>query len=131
MDTSPLIDTLALDDVALATYLSDVIAGFVGPVTSQKFSGGQSNPTYLLRAASGEYVLRRKPPGQLLKSAHAVEREFRVMQALADSAVPVPRTFHLCADEAVIGSVFFVMEYVSGQIFWDPCLPELSTSERH
>ena len=131
MDTSPLIDTLALDDAALATYLSDVIAGFVGPVTSQKFSGGQSNPTYLLRAASGEYVLRRKPPGQLLKSAHAVEREFRVMQALADSAVPVPRTFHLCADEAVIGSVFFVMEYVSGQIFWDPCLPELSTSQRH
>jgi aminoglycoside phosphotransferase (APT) family kinase protein len=131
MDTSPLMDTLALDDAALAGYLSDMIPGFVGPVNSEKFSGGQSNPTYLLRAVSGEYVLRRKPPGQLLKSAHAVEREFRVMQALADSAVPVPRTFHLCADETIIGSVFFVMEYVNGRIFWDPCLPQLSTSQRH
>jgi len=123
-------DTLALDDAALANYLINVIPGFVGPVTSQKFSGGQSNPTYLLRAVSGEYVLRRKPPGQLLKSAHAVEREFRVMRALADSAVPVPRTFHLCADDSIIGSVFFVMEYVRGEIFWDPCLPQLNTSQR-
>jgi aminoglycoside phosphotransferase (APT) family kinase protein len=92
--------------------------------------GGQSNPTYLLNAGSGEYVLRRKPPGQLLKSAHAVEREFRVMQALSASAVPVPKTFHLCEDESIIGSVFFVMEHVRGDIYWDPTLPELSKSQR-
>jgi len=121
---------LELDDAALGAYLADSIPGFSGPVTSEKFSGGQSNPTYLLSAGSGEYVLRRKPPGQLLKSAHAVEREFRVMQALASSAVPVPRTFHLCTDESIIGSVFFVMEHVRGEIYWDPALPGLSTSER-
>jgi aminoglycoside phosphotransferase (APT) family kinase protein len=121
---------LELDDATLGTYLADSIPGFSGPVTSEKFSGGQSNPTYLLNAGSGEYVLRRKPPGQLLKSAHAVEREFRVMQALASSAVPVPRTFHLCTDESIIGSVFFVMEHVRGEIYWDPALPGLSTSER-
>ncbi len=122
--------SLKLDDAVLAQYLSDVIPGFAGPVTSQKFSGGQSNPTYLLSARSGKYVLRRKPPGKLLKSAHAVEREFRVMQALSSSDVPVPRVFHLCIDESVIGSVFFVMEYVRGQIFWDPSLPDLSKSQR-
>jgi len=121
---------LQLDDAALGAYLGDSIAGFSGPVTSKKFSGGQSNPTYLLSAGSGEYVLRRKPPGQLLKSAHAVDREFRVMQALSASAVPVPRTFHLCTDESIIGSVFFVMEHVRGEIYWDPALPRLSTSER-
>jgi len=121
---------LQLDDAALGAYLGDSIPGFCGPVTSKKFSGGQSNPTYLLSAGSGEYVLRRKPPGQLLKSAHAVEREFRVMQALSASAVPVPRTFHLCTDESIIGSVFFVMEHVRGEIYWDPALPGLSTSAR-
>jgi len=121
---------LELDDTALDAYLNESIPGFSGPVTSKKFSGGQSNPTYLLTAASGEYVLRRKPPGQLLKSAHAVEREFRVMKALAASAVPVPQTFLLCTDESIIGSVFFVMEHVRGEIYWDPTLPGLSTSER-
>ncbi|MCP4333095.1 MAG: phosphotransferase [Gammaproteobacteria bacterium] len=121
---------LELDDAALGAYLSDSIPGFSGSVTSEKFSGGQSNPTYLLTAGSGEYVLRRKPPGQLLKSAHAVEREFRVIQALSASAVPVPQTFHLCTDESIIGSVFFVMEHVRGEIYWDPALPGLSTSER-
>ena len=123
-------DPLELDDATLGVYLSDSIPGFNGPVSSKKFSGGQSNPTYLLNAGSGEYVLRRKPPGQLLKSAHAVEREFRVMQALSASAVPVPKTFHLCEDESIIGSVFFVMEHVRGDIYWDPTLPELSKSQR-
>ncbi|MGI9319209.1 MAG: phosphotransferase [bacterium] len=121
---------LELDDTALGSYLSDVVPGFTGPVNSNKFSGGQSNPTYLLSAASGEYVLRRKPPGQLLKSAHAVEREYRVMQALSSTGVPVPRTHHLCNDESVIGSVFFIMEYVRGRIFWNPALPELTQSAR-
>ena len=122
--------SLKLDNAVLAQYLREVIPGFAGPVTSQKFSGGQSNPTYLLSAGSGEYVLRRKPPGQLLKSAHAVEREFRVMRALSKTAVPVPKTYHLCNDESVIGSVFFIMENVRGQIYWDPSLPDLSKSQR-
>jgi aminoglycoside phosphotransferase (APT) family kinase protein len=124
-------DPLDLDEAAVGAYLDAVIPEFVGPLTSSKFADGQSNPTYLLSAASGEYVLRRKPPGQLLKSAHAVEREFRVMQALASTVVPVPKTLHLCGDEAIIGSVFFVMEYVKGRIYWDPTLPELSRSQRH
>ncbi len=123
-------DSLALDDAALAVYLGDTIPGFDGLITSQKFSDGQSNPTYLLKTATAEYVLRRKPPGQLLKSAHAVEREFRVMQALYATDVPVAKMLHLCSDESIIGSVFFVMEYVKGSIYWDPALPELSAIER-
>ena len=123
-------DGLELDDTRLGSYLTEAIAGFAGPVISQKFCGGQSNPTYLLNADSGEYVLRRKPPGQLLKSAHAVEREYRVMRALAGSGVPVPKTFHLCNDESITGSVFFVMEYIDGQIYWDPTLPGLSKPRR-
>lgn len=122
---------LKLDDAALGIYLNDVIAGFAGPVTSKKFSGGQSNPTYLLTARSGHYVLRRKPPGRLLKSAHAVEREYRVIKALSATSVPVPQTYHLCMDESVIGSVFFIMQYVSGQIYWDPALPDLGRDQRY
>lgn len=121
---------LELDDAVLGRYLVDKIPGFSGPIDVTKFSGGQSNPTYLLKANAGKYVLRRKPPGQLLKSAHAVDREFRVMQALRYTGVPVPRVQHLCLDESIIGSVFFVMEYVPGRIFWDPTLPELSKTER-
>ena len=102
--------------------------GRVLPLT--KFPGGQSNPTYLLVADSGQYVLRRKPPGQLLKSAHAVDREYRVLAALAGSGVPVPRVFHLCTDESVIGSMFYVMEFVAGNIYWDPTLPDLDGPAR-
>ena len=123
-------DPLELDDIALGNYLREVIPGIGEPLSSTKFSGGQSNPTYLLTAGCSEFVLRRKPPGQLLKSAHAVEREFRVMQALANSAVPVPATFHLCEDESIIGSVFFIMQYIKGRIYWDPALPELSKPQR-
>ena len=123
-------DVLQLDDAALANYLGDVIPGFCGPLVSKKFSGGQSNPTYLLETGSGEFVLRRKPPGQLLKSAHAVEREYRVMHALSTTAVPVPKTFHLCEDESVIGSVFFVMQHVHGDIRWDPALPGFEKAAR-
>ena len=124
-------DSLELDDDVVAIYLQDSIPKFIGPVTSRKFSGDQSNPTYLLTAGSGEYVLRRKPPGRFLKSAHAVEREYRAILALAGTGVPVPRTFHLCSDESVIGSVFFIMEYIEDQIYWDPALPGLSKSQRH
>ena len=121
---------LDLPDAVLAAYLETALAGFHGPLSSSKFKGGQSNPTYRLDAASGAYVLRRKPPGQLLASAHAVDREFRVLAALHGTAVPVARPLHLCRDESVIGSMFYVMEFVDGRIFWDPALPELGTAER-
>jgi aminoglycoside phosphotransferase (APT) family kinase protein len=122
--------SLQLPDQALSDYLSRHITGFRGPLVSTKFKGGQSNPTYLLEAASGRYVLRRKPPGMLLGSAHAVDREFRVLQALHGSAAPVAEPFHLCLDEAIIGSVFYVMQYVDGRIFWDPSLPDCTIAQR-
>jgi aminoglycoside phosphotransferase (APT) family kinase protein len=121
---------LDLPAEALATYLQAHVPGFRGPLTATKFKGGQSNPTYLVQAASGRYVLRRKPPGKLLPSAHAVDREFRVLQALHGSAVPVAQPLHLCTDESVIGSMFYLMAYVDGRIFWDPSLPEATPAQR-
>jgi len=118
-----------LDEQKLANYLSEHIAGFEGPLTATKFSGGQSNPTFKLDATSGSYVLRRQPPGKLLKSAHAVDREFRVYQALADTDVPVPKVFHLCEDREVIGSMFYVMACCEGRIFWDAAIPEIDSNE--
>jgi aminoglycoside phosphotransferase (APT) family kinase protein len=119
-----------LDPKAVESWMSCHIDGFQGPVTAEKFAGGQSNPTYLLRAQSGAYVLRRKPPGTLLKSAHAVDREFRVQRALAGSNVPVARMYALCEDEAVIGSAFYIMDHVAGRNFDDPRLPEIPVRER-
>ena len=113
-----------LDTDSLGRYLEQHIDGFSGPVTAEKFAGGQSNPTFKLSASGKSYVLRRKPPGELLKSAHAVDREFRVISALQDTDVPVPRTYVLCEDDSVIGSMFYVMEYMEGRILWDPVLPE-------
>ena len=112
-------------DGALLGWLGQHVAGFRGPARLEKFKGGQSNPTYRLTAASGSYVLRRQPPGALLKSAHAVDREFRVMRALAGSDVPVPQVYALCENREVIGSMFYVMEHCAGRIFWDAALPEL------
>ena len=106
------------------------VAGFRGPVTASKFSGGQSNPTYRLDAASGRYVLRRKPPGQLLPGAHAVDREFRVLNALHGHGVPVAKPIALCSDESVSGTMFYLMEFVDGRIFWDPALPEIAIADR-
>ena len=97
---------------------------------AREFSDGQSNPTFLLTTTNGEYVLRRQPAGELLQSAHAVDREYRVIDALRDSAVPVPAAIHLCTDPAVIGSLFFLMSYQPGRIFWDPTLPGLERDER-
>lgn len=114
----------ALDRAALAPYLEAHVPGFRDLRLVTKFRSGQSNPTYLLTAASGRYVLRAKPPGQLLKSAHQVDREFRVMRALGESAVPVPRVLHLAAKGSPIGRMFYVMDFVDGRIFWDPALPE-------
>lgn len=115
---------------ALSDYLQAHVPGFRGPLTATKFKGGQSNPTYLVEAASGRYVLRRKPPGKLLPSAHAVDREFRVLQALHGTAVPVAQPLHLCTDDAVIGSMFYLMSYVDGRILWDPSLPDMTPAQR-
>lgn len=117
-------DPNVLDQAALAPYLEANIPGFSGLAAIEKFKSGQSNPTYLMTAASGRYVLRTKPPGQLLKSAHQVDREFTVMSALAGTAVPVPRMLHLSAEDSPIGRMFYVMDFLDGRIFWDPALPE-------
>src|SRR5690606_30523128 len=97
----------------------------------RQFSSGQSNPTYLITTPNRDYVLRRKPTGTLLPSAHAVDREYRVLQALGcKTDVPVPRTLGLCTDDSVLGTWFYVMEYVNGRLFFDPSFPEISRSER-
>jgi aminoglycoside phosphotransferase (APT) family kinase protein len=122
------IDTL--DTKTLSTYLENHINDFKGPLTVEKFSGGQSNPTFRVDAASGQYVLRRQPPGKLLKSAHAVDREFRVTAALQNTEVPVASVYHLCEDTDIIGSMFYLMEFCQGTVFWNPALPETANSLR-
>lgn len=117
-----------LDEALLNTYLQANMDGFRGPLKATKFAGGQSNPTFKLEAGSGTYVLRRQPPGKLLKSAHAVDREFRVLNALQGSKVPVAQVYHLCQDPEVIGSMFYVMEYVPGRVFWNSALPEIASN---
>ncbi len=119
-----------LDDGVVAAWMADNVAGFRGPLTIEKTPTGQSNPTFILTAASGRYVLRRKPPGVLLKSAHAVDREFRVQKALAGSDVPVPGMHVLCEDESVLGSIFYVMDCVDGDVHFDPRLPDRSPEVR-
>lgn len=121
----------ALDCERLASYLSEQLDNFSGPITAEKFAGGQSNPTYKITSPSGQYVLRSKPPGELLKSAHAVDREFRVIKALADTDVPVAKGYVLCEDDSVIGSMFYVMEYIDGRVMWDPALPDANAEDRH
>jgi aminoglycoside phosphotransferase (APT) family kinase protein len=120
----------SLDPTALGAYLRANIADFPGEVAVEQFQGGQSNPTYRITAGNARYVLRRKPPGKLLPSAHAVEREYRVMAALAGTAVPVAKTLALCVDDAVIGTAFYLMEYVAGRILWDPTLPGMTAQMR-
>jgi len=122
-------DANALDQTALAPYLEAHIPGFARLSAIEKFKSGQSNPTYLLTAASGRYVLRAKPPGQLLKSAHQVDREFTVMKALAGTAVPVPAMLHLSAEDSPIGRMFYVMDFLDGRIFWDPAVPEAAGND--
>ncbi|MBO0765826.1 MAG: phosphotransferase family protein [Hyphomicrobiaceae bacterium] len=119
-----------IDVAALSKYLEARLPGFRGPVEAQKTPTGQSNPTFILATPSGRYVLRKKPPGQLLKSAHQVDREYRVMKALEGTDVPVPRMLHLAEDDSVIGTAFYVMEFVEGTVFWDPALPELTNAQR-
>ncbi|WP_426958962.1 phosphotransferase family protein [Muricoccus radiodurans] len=119
-----------LDTARLEDWLRDHVPGFAGPLRAERFKGGQSNPTYRLTTPTRSYVLRRKPPGVLLKGAHAVEREARVMGALGGTGFPVPRIHALCEDSAVVGSPFFVMDMVEGRIFWDAGLPDIAPSER-
>ena len=114
----------SLDEAKLLAYLEANVEGFSGPISVSKFAGGQSNPTFKIDAASGSYVLRRQPPGELLKSAHAVDREYRVIKALADTDVPVAKAYHLCEDREIIGSMFYLMEFCEGNIHWRPELNE-------
>ncbi len=128
--TMPVRDQHRFDAARLESYLQSHVAGFRGPLTVEQFKGGQSNPTYKLSANGRHYVLRRKPPGKLLPSAHAVDREYRVITALHATDVPVARSWCLCEDESVIGTAFYVMDCVEGRVFWDPKLPDLSNTER-
>lgn len=118
-----------IDEAALALWLKQTL-GFEGELKLRQFEGGQSNPTYYLEVGDECLVLRRKPPGKLLPSAHAVDREYRVIRALRGSAVPVADALALCEDEAVIGTAFYVMRHVPGRVFWDPKLPELEPAQR-
>jgi len=128
--TRPLAPQYAFDSARLEAWMAQQVAGFQGPLTVQQFKGGQSNPTFLLRTPRQAYVLRRKPAGVLLPSAHAVDREYRVISALAQTAVPVARSYALCEDDGVIGAAFYIMDYVEGRILWDPSLPGMSRPER-
>ncbi len=120
----------AFDEARLAAYLGGAVPGFSGPMQVQQFQGGQSNPTYLLITPDTRYVLRRKPEGVLLKSAHAVDREFRVTRALFGAGLPVPEPLVLCEDDDVLGTMFYVMRHVPGRSFWDPRMPGLASDER-
>ena len=114
----------------LEQWLSDHVPGYQGPSQARKFAAGQSNPTFALSSPSGRYVLRRKPPGPLLPSAHQVDREYRVMAALANTDVPVPRVYALCEDDSVIGTMFFVMDCLEGETIFDPRLGAWSDDAR-
>lgn len=120
----------AIDADVLETFMAANVAGFAGPLTIAQFKGGQSNPTYRLETPGALYVLRKKPPGPLLKGAHDVLREARVMRALADTPVPVPPVVAVCEDESVIGSAFFIMTLVEGRIFWDTAFRGVPRDER-
>jgi aminoglycoside phosphotransferase (APT) family kinase protein len=128
--TRPVAEAHRFDVGALERYLRAHIPGFAGPIEIEQFKGGQSNPTFRIDAGGASYVLRRKPPGKLLPSAHAVDREYRVMSALAGTDVPVARCHCLCTDEAVIGSMFYVMDFVDGRVLWDPRLPGMAAEQR-
>ncbi len=121
---------LQLDTERLQAYLAQQVAGFAAPLTVKQFKGGQSNPTYLLETPARHYVLRRKPPGKLLPSAHAVEREFRVIRALHAQGFPVAEPLTFCADESVAGTAFYVMSFADGRVFWEPQMPGSNPGER-
>src|SRR5580693_1536073 len=129
--TKAVVETHRFDEGALAEWMTANVDGYHGPLEVRQFKGGQSNPTYQLVTPGQKYVLRRKPPGKLLPSAHAVDREFRVISALHPTGFPVARPYGLCTDDAVIGTMFYVMEMVEGRILWDQSLPACAPAERH
>ncbi|WP_265570273.1 phosphotransferase family protein [Sphingomicrobium nitratireducens] len=129
--TRPVSDRLRFDQARLAGWMAEHVDGFQGPLQVDQFKGGQSNPTYRLTAESGRYVMRRKPPGKLLPGAHAVEREYRVMDALGRQGFPVPRVHGLCEDADVIGTPFFVMDMVEGRIVWEAHFPDTDDRAAH
>ncbi len=130
--TKPVAASHAFDGAALQAHLQRELPGFAGPLTIEQFKGGQSNPTYKLRTPARAYVMRTKPgpAARLLPSAHAIEREYRVMKALAGTNVPVARMHLLCEDESVIGRAFYVMEFMDGRVLWDQSLPGMTPAER-
>lgn len=128
--TKEVAEPYRFDENKLAQYLSARIEGFATPLRVRQFKGGQSNPTYQLVTPNRTYVLRRKPPGKLLPSAHAVEREYRIIAVLHPTGLPVARPYVLCEDDTVIGTPFYVMEYVEGRVFWGPLLPALAPEQR-
>ena len=128
--TRPVAPQHAFDAQRLAAWMREHVDAAVGSLEVAQFKGGQSNPTYLVTSGARRFALRRKPPGKLLPSAHAVDREYRVMTALASTDVPVPKTYALCDDAEVIGTAFFLMDYVEGRVLWDPTLPELAPAQR-
>lgn len=128
--TTAVRDAHRFDEAALARWMADHVDGFSGPLTVDQFKGGQSNPTYRLTTPGAAYVLRRKPPGPLLKGAHDVLREARVLTALANTDVPVAPVHGICADDGVIGTPFFVMGLVEGRIVWDATFPDVPREER-
>ena len=129
-DVTPVRENHRFDEARLGHYLRERMPNFRGPLAVRQFVGGQSNPTFLLETPDARYVMRKKPPGTLLQSAHQVEREFRIIKALAATEVPVPRVHVLCEDAGVIGTAFFVMDFVEGRIMRDPLMPESSPHER-
>jgi aminoglycoside phosphotransferase (APT) family kinase protein len=128
--TKEVAEPLRFDAAALARYLAAHAPGFAGPLTVRQFKGGQSNPTYLLETPQQTYVLRRKPPGRLLPSAHAVDREFRVISALHAQGFPVAAPVLYCDDLAIVGTAFYVMGFVAGRVFWEPHMPGAHAAER-
>ena len=128
--TIPVLERHQFDVAALQAYMEENVEGYQGELKVEEFAGGQSNPTYKLTAGSTNYVLRRKPPGTLLKSAHAVDREYKVLTALQNSDVPTARTYALCEDEGVIGTMFYIMEYLDGRVIWDATSGDYSPQER-
>jgi aminoglycoside phosphotransferase (APT) family kinase protein len=126
----PVQERHAFDVERLSAFMRERVEGFAGPVTVEQFKGGQSNPTFLVVTPGQRYVLRRKPPGKLLPSAHAVDREYRVISALHQAGIPVARSYALCEDETVIGTPFYLMEYVEGRVLWDQALPGMTREER-
>ena len=128
--SSPAAARHKLDEAALQAYLCEHIEGLHEISDLQRIKGGQSNPTYYLEAGGKTYVLRKKPPGKLLPTAHAIEREFRIVDALAGTDVPVPRVRHLCEDSSIVGTPFYVMDFIAGRTLRDPLLPGMSNDDR-